>query len=66
MTNHSTTYRDFVINYNPKPIPPSCGVDWDWYHKDIDLDDNRYGYEKSYDDCIAAIDFWYLENEDES
>lgn len=63
----STTHRGFRIEYNPKPIPPSCGVDWDWWHPDFDGapdgGDTRCGAEASLEACKEAIDAWIDENE---
>ena len=55
-------YRDFIITYDPPPIPVR-NCDWHYYHKDIDLDDNRYGHCASLDECKAEIDEWYEEQE---
>lgn len=56
-------YRDFVITYDPPPIPlRNC--DWHWTHKEIDLDDNRYGHAGSLADAKADIDAWYDEQDD--
>lgn len=60
----ATTYKGFIVVYNPKPIPASCGVDWDWYHPDIDLDDPRHGNEASIEACFDAIDEWIAEHGD--
>ncbi len=30
------SYRGYWISYNPKPVPASMGVDWDWRHEDYD------------------------------
>lgn len=62
-------HRGFLIEYNPKPIPAACGVDWDWWHPDFDgaedSKDTRCGSAASVMDCIAAINEWYEEHEDE-
>lgn len=36
MSARQTEYRGWVIEYDPKPIPVSCGVDWSYCHKDYD------------------------------
>jgi hypothetical protein len=48
-------YRDYIISYWMKPIP-TRGNDWDWRHKDFDLDDNRYGTSASLEEAKADID----------
>lgn len=54
------TYEEFFIEYNPKPIPPSCGVDYDFWHKDYYGEgDIRSGTGKSIEDCKNQIDeYW--------
>jgi hypothetical protein len=48
-------YRDYLISYWMKPIPDrSC--DWDWHHKDFDVDDSRYGNSSTLEDAMADID----------
>lgn len=39
-------------------IRPSAALDWDWWHKDLDEDDTRYGYAETRDACIEAIHEW--------
>ena len=49
-------YGDWTITYNPKPIPASCGVDWDFEHKDYDgPEDRRCGNGPSVVDCLEQI-----------
>lgn len=59
------TYRGFQIRYDPKPIPPECGVDWDWWHPDVDgapdSGDRRFGNAKSLEAAKQAVDEWYEE-----
>lgn len=51
------TYRGYRISYNPKPIPPSCGVDYDFCHEDYDgPGDPRCGNAASVEACMAEID----------
>jgi hypothetical protein len=57
------SYRGWYIEFNPKPIPASCGVDWDYWHPDIDLDDTRCGQAASELACRNAIDEWIEEYE---
>jgi len=50
-------YGKWFITYNPKPIPPRCGVDWDYTHEDYDGDgDPRHGNAASLEACVADID----------
>ncbi len=58
------TYRDFIINYDPPPIPVRC-CDWQFWHKDFDgapnnpgegPGDNRCGSAGSLDDAKLEID----------
>lgn len=48
-------YRGYTITHNPKPIPYR-GADWDFCHKDWDLDDPRIGAAASAAECRAEID----------
>ncbi|KQV83278.1 hypothetical protein [Rhizobium sp. Root1220] len=54
------SYRDYWISFNPKPVPASCGVDWDWHHDDFDGapdgNDNRCGCSASLEAAKADID----------
>jgi hypothetical protein len=60
-------YRGYWIEYNPKPIPASCGVDWDWHHDDFDGapdgNDNRCGCSASLNAAKADIDEQIEEDE---
>jgi hypothetical protein len=60
-------YRGYWIEYNPKPIPASCGVDWDWHHDDFDGapdgNDNRCGCSASLDAAKTDIDEQIEEDE---
>lgn len=57
-------YGPWVISYDPKPIPASCGVDWNWAHEDYEgPDDKRYGNERSLEACIQAIHDWESDHE---
>lgn len=56
------TYRGFRIEYDPKPIPAWCGVDWNWVHPDCDgPGDSRFGNAASLAAAKRAIDEWYEE-----
>lgn len=52
-------YGKWTISYNPKPIPASCGVDWDYVHDNYDgapdANDDRHGNCASAVDCLAEI-----------
>lgn len=50
------TYKDWNIEYNPKPIPPSCGVDYDFWHPDYDDINRLFGCGASIEDCKNQID----------
>lgn len=51
------SYRGYIITYDPKPIPPSCGADWTFYHKDYDgPEDRRCGHAASAQACCEEID----------
>ena len=50
-----STYKEYVIRHNPKPIA-SSSVDFDWHHKDFDLDDWRCGYCSSVEEAKDMID----------
>lgn len=56
-------YKRFTIDYNPKPIPPRCGVDWDYWHDEYDGPESYYpcGNAGSEEGCKEAIDEWYDE-----
>jgi hypothetical protein len=60
-------YRGYWIAYNPKPVPASCGVDWDWHHDDYDGapdgNDNRCGCSASLDAAKTDIDEQIEEDE---
>lgn len=61
---NATVYRGFQIRYDPKPIPASCGVDWDWWHPDYaGPGDSRCGNAKSLEAAQQAIDEWYAEHD---
>lgn len=55
-------YRDFVITYNPTPIPDRQ-FDWQYEHKDFDgapdAGDRRYGHCRSANACKNEIDEYY-------
>jgi len=52
------TYRGYRIEYDPKPIPASCGVDWTYVHEDYDgPEDSRCGCAASADACREVIDW---------
>lgn len=59
MTPH-VFHRGYWIAFNPKPVPASLGVDWDWWHDDYDgapdSNDDRCGCAASLEDAKAAID----------
>lgn len=57
-------YRDFDIRYDPPPIPDRRW-DWQWHHKDFDLDDNRCGESASLEAAKADIDAWHNEQSDD-
>ena len=51
-----TRYRDYTIEYNPKPIPIRT-KDWDYVHDDYDgPEDNRLGSTNSLESAKAEID----------
>lgn len=58
-TDQRTTYRGYVITYDPPPIPDRR---WDWHfqHKEFDGapdgGDHRYGEAASVTDCMNEID----------
>lgn len=59
---HKGTYRGYRIEYDPKPIPASCGVDWSFVHQDYDgPEDRRCGCAASESACREEIDM--LEDE---
>lgn len=43
------------IEYNPKPVPPRLGVDWDFWHDDNDGDNGLFGTGSSFEDCLRQI-----------
>ncbi len=57
-------YRDFIITYDPKPIPDRS-FDWCYVHDSYDgmPEDKRHGDCRSREACIAEIDEWYAEQE---
>lgn len=59
-----STYRDFIISFNPPPIPVR-DCDWHAVHKDYDGtedgNDHRYFHSRSEADCKAQIDDWHAE-----
>lgn len=55
MTISRFEHKDYVVELNPKP-GSSTEHDWDFYHKDWDDGDERYGHGKSAHDCIIQID----------
>lgn len=62
-------YRDkWRIQYEPKPIPVACGVDWDWWHDDYDgapdSGDRRAGCARSLQAAKDEIDELILELEE--
>ena len=56
------TYRDFRIDYDPKPIPDRR-FDWQAVHKDYDgapdAHDNRYFYAETEKELLVQLDDWY-------
>lgn len=51
-----TTYGEYVITYNPKPIPDRTH-DYDWVHQDYDgPGDPRAGTAPSIQQAIHAIE----------
>lgn len=56
----SEEYKGFTITYDPKPIPPRCGVDYNWFHPNYDADyqgDNGLaGNGASVEHCKEQID----------
>lgn len=59
------TYRDFIISFDPPPIPVR-DCDWHAVHHDYDGaedgNDHRYFHGPSAADCKAQIDEWHDEN----
>jgi hypothetical protein len=53
-------HRGYWIRFNPKPVPASMGVDWDWWHDDFDgapdSNDRRCGCSASLEASKADID----------
>lgn len=49
------------IEYNPKPVPPRLGVDWDFWHDDYDGENDLHGTGSSERDCLIQI--WEKINE---
>ena len=47
--------KGWHIEYSPKPIPPSCGVDFDFWHDDNDIENNLSGTGSSIEDCLNQI-----------
>ena len=57
MVSGPVPYRGYWIKYNPKPIPPRYGVDWDWWHDGYDgPGDPRCGATGSLEAARLAID----------
>lgn len=54
-----TTYKDFIISYDPPPIPDRT-CDWQFVHRDFDGApdglDHRCGRAASMEGCKAEID----------
>lgn len=58
-------YRDFVIRYDPVPIPVN-GVDWSATHEDYDGEgDNRHFRGASAAELRSDIDDWHEDQDDE-
>lgn len=63
-----TTYRDFIISFDPPPFGSGWAnwADWRATHKDYDGtedgNDHRYFHGPSEADCKAQVDEWYDEN----
>lgn len=58
------TYRDFVIRYDPVPVPIT-DVDWTATHVDYDGEgDNRHLRGASPADLRRDIDDWHEEQDD--
>lgn len=68
MTENRVLYRNFIITYEPPPIPVRS-MDWQWAHEDYDgapdSYDGRFGYSISLREAKADIDNWYEEQEKE-
>ncbi len=55
-------YRNFIINYDPPPIPVR-DHDYHWVHEDYDgPEDSRLGSSASLKAAFAEIDLWYEEH----
>ena len=61
-------YRNYIIYYDRKPVPPSLFGDWSFNHVDFDgapdgpdegCSDHRSGYGKTPEECQAEIDSQY-------
>lgn len=47
-------YRGYKVERSDAPVPHMA---WSYVHEDFDGDeDNRYGYEATFWDCLVAID----------
>ena len=58
MLELSATYKNWVITYNPKPIPDRSH-DYDFTHKDYDgPGDNRASTARSMEEAKFEIDNW--------
>ena len=44
-------YKEWIIEYDPKPVPPSLGVDWTFYHPG-----NHNGPEDNWSGCAGSIE----------
>lgn len=58
-------YRGYHIWFDMPPVPTRA---WDWHyqHEDCDLDDNRHGACASMAQCLAEIDDYIEEHEEEA
>ena len=45
----------WTINYNPKPIPSWCRVDYDFWHENCDSENALCGNGPSVEACIEMI-----------
>jgi len=43
------------IEYNPKPVPPRLGIDYDFWHENFDGENGLCGVGSSVEDCIEQI-----------
>ena len=54
---YRTSYRNYIIAYNPKPGDPALAPDYDFFREDtIDTEDNIIWSAKTVEDCKSVID----------